>query len=104
VRVVVAGLGLAGPGAAGAAAEEALGGGARPDAVWGDGEEARDVAGRGVFFDVGALWAGSEACGSAIAFLLAAHALRRGGARTALAVAARGRSATCAVLLRREGA
>ena len=36
------------------------------------------------------------------AFLLAAHALRKGRVRTALAVAARGRSATCAVLLQRE--
>jgi 3-oxoacyl-[acyl-carrier-protein] synthase II len=101
-RLVVAGWGLAGPGDAASATRDALAGGARPECVWGDGEEARGNDPHAEFFDVGQVWTGSEACGSAVAFLLAAHALRTGRARTALAVAARGRSATCAVLLQRE--
>lgn len=110
-RLLVAGWGLAGRGDAAGAAREALADGTRPDGVWGDGQAARRCLAPAVadasdlpcgFVDVAELWVGSEACSSAIAFLLAAHALRSGSARAALAVAARGDSASCAVLLRME--
>jgi 3-oxoacyl-[acyl-carrier-protein] synthase II len=103
-RVVVAGTGLAGPGDAAAVTRAALAGGGRPDAVWGDGAAARRAAPADVpFTDVGELWQGGEACGSAVAVLLAVEAIRAGRVRTALAVAARGDSAAGAILLARQG-
>ena len=104
-RVVVAGTGVCGPGDAAGAVRAALAGGLAPDVVWGDGEAARRAVGEGSrFADVVELWRGGEACDSAIAFVLAAHAVRSGEVRTALAIAARGDSASCALLLTKEEA
>lgn len=101
-RVIVAGTGLVGPGDAAGAARTALGG-QRPQAAWGDSEAAgRAIEGACPFVDVGQLWSGDESCGSAIALLLAAQALRVGTVRSALVLAARGDSASCAVFLTRE--
>lgn len=101
-RLLVTGTGMAGPGDAEGAARAALAG-LRPDAAWGDGEAAgRAVAGACPFVDVGRVWSGDESCGSAIALLLAARALRVGAVRSALVLAAGGDSASCAVFLTRE--
>jgi hypothetical protein len=98
-RVVIAGTGLAGPAGAASAVRAALAGGPRPEVAFGDGEAARRAVDGVHFSDVGALWIGGEACPSAIAFVLAADAVRSGRVRAALAVAAGGDSATCAVLV-----
>jgi 3-oxoacyl-[acyl-carrier-protein] synthase II len=100
-RVVVVGTGLAGPGDAEGAARAAIGSGPPPDLVCGDGDGTELLA-PGRFVDVARLWADGEACGSAIAVLLAADAVRAGRARRALAVSARGGSTSCAVLIARE--
>jgi hypothetical protein len=94
---------VAGPGEGEAAARAALAG--RPAAwVWGDGTAARagvpDAPG---FVDVTETWAGGQACGSAVAFLLAAHAVRTGQVPRALVLSASDASVSCAVLLQMGG-
>jgi 3-oxoacyl-[acyl-carrier-protein] synthase II len=108
--VAVAGWAMAGAGEIGRAARDALGDHPCPDGIWGEGEAARAALAPRVadaaalplgFLDVGALLPAGEACLSALALLLAAHALRRRRARSLLVLAAAGRAASVAVLLRR---
>jgi hypothetical protein len=111
--VAVAGWALAGAGDVSGAARVALGDHPCPDGIWGEGEAGRFAlaplvadAGRLPlgFVDLAARVAPGEACTAALALALAVQALRAKRGRSILVLAAGGRAATVAVLLRRSGA